>query len=367
MKTFYKIIPVFFISLFYSCVAPYQMTTTFNEKGEVTRDIYTAVNTAITPATDTIDLSVFPFSDPGSWMITQTDTSYVWYAGKAHPVNLWARKQYASLTTAQEEMMKVPMREFFSPQEQFRKQFRWFYTYYSYEACFPEIEDKGKIPLENYLSRDEMEVWLTGSNRETFFRGMNGMEINQILQEIEAKFLTWLKQNLFEVAWEVLENQLKADGLPADLNRMEQVNREEFFNKWFVKKEYSPDEDREVSAGTIAELLDKEFKTINYTSLYLAHKDTINKKVDEWWNQMEPEQGIVLKYQINLPGNLLCANTELIEEGMPFWRITRAAILPDAYTVSAQSRQANPWAFIITFALIAVLIGFIVLRKRKHK
>ncbi|MCD7935235.1 MAG: hypothetical protein LUG98_00075 [Tannerellaceae bacterium] len=362
MKKIYHLLPVLFSGLCYSCIAPYQMTTTFTEKGEVTRDIYTAVTRQETGALDT---DPFPFISEDGWTLSQVDTFYLYYAGKPQAMNARATRNYSSLEVAQQTRMKQPMQEFFSPREQFKKQFRWFYTYYTYEACFPEAGDKGKVPIETYLSPDEITVWLTGKNKDIFFRGMNGMEINQLLQAIEEKFLTWLKHNLFEVSWEVLEKRTAEQGDPQDLIRIRQIDRTAFFERYFIKKQYSPEEERDVSTGMVTGLLDNEFSTNNFSHLYTTYKKEMDEEVDAWWNRMEPDQGIVLKYEVKLPGTLVQTNTELFDEGTPFWQITLATLWMEDYTLTAQSRTANAWAFIVTFLFIGITAGTLFRRKRK--
>ena len=46
------------------------------------------------------------------------------------------------------------------PMERVKKSFRWFYTYYIYTATYKELQDKGPVPLDNYLNKEEQMIWL---------------------------------------------------------------------------------------------------------------------------------------------------------------------------------------------------------------
>ena len=48
---------------------------------------------------------------------------------------------------------KDPMyRPLVTPQETLTKHFRWFYNYYTYTGIYPELADKGPVPLKNFLN-----------------------------------------------------------------------------------------------------------------------------------------------------------------------------------------------------------------------
>ena len=55
--------------------------------------------------------------------------------------------------------------------------FRWFYTYYIYTATYKELQDKGPVPLDNYLNKEEQMIWLQGN--DDAFRGMKAGSRNE--------------------------------------------------------------------------------------------------------------------------------------------------------------------------------------------
>lgn len=88
------------------------------------------------------------------------------------------------------------------PTEQLKKRFKWFYTYYIYTATYKELPDKGPVPLDKYLNKEEQIIWFRGDNAA--FSGMNGIEQNDKLDKLEAKFGEWYNRSQYEIIWEVI-------------------------------------------------------------------------------------------------------------------------------------------------------------------
>ena len=61
-----------------------------------------------------------------------------------------------------------------------------------------------------------------------------------------------------------------------------------------------------------------------------------------------------------MPGQLITTNTTLHEGETPYWKIDAYRLLPGDYTLEAQSRVPNIWAFIVTglLGILAVLLRF---------
>ncbi|MFW5656170.1 MAG: hypothetical protein ACOC0C_01030 [Bacteroidota bacterium] len=60
----------------------------------------------------------------------------------------------------------------------------------------PENEQNLMQKIQDYLSDTEARVWL--QDNAGYFKGMNGIEISEILEDIEKKFNQWINRNIFE-------------------------------------------------------------------------------------------------------------------------------------------------------------------------
>lgn len=107
------------------------------------------------------------------------------------------------------------------PMERVKKSFRWFYTYYIYTATYKELQDKGPVPLDNYLNKEEQMIWLQGN--DDAFRGMNGIEMNDKLDKLEAKFGEWYNRSIYEINWEVIHHFASLQGDTACLQCLKEL------------------------------------------------------------------------------------------------------------------------------------------------
>jgi hypothetical protein len=53
-----------------------------------------------------------------------------------------------------------------------------------------------------------------------------------------------------------------------------------------------------------------------------------------------------------MSGKLMATNSDLQTDGTLIWKINMLKFLADDYTLTAKSRTANIWAFVITLLLI---------------
>ena len=74
------------------------------------------------------------------------------------------------------------------------KQFRWFYTDYTFSETFECLMPKFSIPLTNFLTQDDINFWLTG--KPDLLDGMPGCEMSGYLTTYEKLFNRWVNANL---------------------------------------------------------------------------------------------------------------------------------------------------------------------------
>ena len=104
------------------------------------------------------------------------------------------------------------------PQEKLEKHFRWFYTYYTFTCNYRQIEERGPIPLEHYLNKQEQELLFQGDLTRT--RGMNGLELNDKLNDLTDRFVKWYNESLFEIRFETIEEWEAKSGNKTFISRL---------------------------------------------------------------------------------------------------------------------------------------------------
>ena len=61
-----------------------------------------------------------------------------------------------------------------------------------------------------------------------------------------------------------------------------------------------------------------------------------------------------MMYQVRMPGRLTSANTDLMDDGFPVWKVDGYRLLAGDLTIEATSRQVRPLGFILLGLVILV-------------
>ena len=228
------------------------------------------------------------------------------------------------------------------PRESLKKRFRGFYTYYDFEAVYPRLAYTGTVPIDQYLNADEQQCFFQGDM--SAYRGLNGMEIKDELDELENKFLQWYAHSIYEEYIDAICHFAQADGLPYQPAGIKDT-------LFALHKKDILESSEKIDSKYICTLLDAHFSGKQFTALHTQKHEEIEQWVEEKL-QMEQYE-IRVQYALSLPGKLLSANTELRKHDNPLWKIDAFKLLAQDYSLAANSRAANPWVFVLAGLLLA--------------
>ena len=234
------------------------------------------------------------------------------------------------------------------PQEKLEKQFRWFYTYYTFTCRYHQIEEKGPVPIENYLNEQEQRLLFQGD--QSGYQGMNGIELNDKLNDITERFMKWYDESLYELRFETLEEWEAKSGNKAFASKLKADK--DAIKKAAIEKAKGTD----LESIDMGQLLDSFYQTNYFAAVFQKDKDQINLLFDEKCRITELF-GHQIKYKIKMPGRLITVNTSLREGETPYWKIDAYRMLPGDYLLEARSRVPNTWAFVLTGLLALLAIG----------
>jgi hypothetical protein len=233
------------------------------------------------------------------------------------------------------------------------KKFRWFYTYYKYTETYPKSEIKIKVPIENFMTKDEILYWFRG--KPDILKGMNGMEAREYLGEIEDKYNKWFEKNLWEIQFDALLSCYDSiKNCPVTKTELE--NKKDSLYKH--KNQKFPDYD-------MKEALNTYFKTTSFSALWKNDNSPMTLFENNFMqtNYNLPEE--TFNYRLILPGKVIQANDAFISGDTLIWRLTAQRLIPDSLVIEAESRRVNLWAFILTALVFIVSIGSFVWKGRK--
>ncbi|MDR1120715.1 MAG: hypothetical protein LBM08_07330 [Dysgonamonadaceae bacterium] len=336
-----------------ACNTYYRMTTVVSPNGQVRKNIYTRGDSAFLSGDKSHN--PFLFNLDSGWEIEpcEQDTS--------RNYNVKVTKQgYLAEDFSNPVPTEDYMRPLAVPQESMNKRFKWFYTYYTFTSRYLQLTEKGPIPISNYLDSTEIKLWFRGDLHDyPGITGMNGVELNGILDRIADKFNKWYSNSMYEISFEIVQSVANTSANPLAM-RLPEIK--DTLYTLISKKEVD-----EISPAKICQYLDNYFGTSDFSSIEKEHKKRIDSMYDEK-TRLVNLFGISMDYELVMPGVVVAANTPFKNQDTLVWKVDAYRIFTGDYVLTAESRTPNLWSFIVTALLIAVSTGcFIkVFRRRKR-
>ncbi len=231
-----------------------------------------------------------------------------------------------------------------TPKESLKKCFRWFYTYYTFTAVYPEITDKGNVPMDKYLNETERRLYLQGDM--SGYSGMTGMELKEELGDIETSFMKWYTRSVYDMYFDVIEYFAENDQ-----SRLSSIKDSLFvINEEQLGKQLGP------TMEEICNMLDEYFATDHFSKLYAENKQEMENMSEKKMKVIDELMNFNIQYELTLPGKLITANTTLYHNNVLSWKVDAFRFLADDYILTAESRAVNIWAFVVTLLLIVFAV-----------
>jgi len=226
------------------------------------------------------------------------------------------------------------------------KKFRWFYTYYIYRENYPKIQYNFDIPIEKYMSKEEAQFWFTG--KPNLLLGMNGIEIREYSGNLEDKYNLWFAQNNWNKGFEILvENYDLIKNQPVTKERLISL-RDTIFEK----------SSKDLQDINMEKILNKYFKTTAFTSLWETKNSPMVKFEKDFDNQDYVQYfNKAFTFKLVMPGKVSQPSNVEIQGDTLVWKLTAYRMIHDNFTIEAESRKANVWAFILTAVIMIVAVG----------
>jgi len=228
------------------------------------------------------------------------------------------------------------------------KQFRWFYTYYTYRETYPMIKTGFELPIENYMTKDEAMFWFTG--KPNILQGKDGMEMREYLGKIEENYNKWITQNLWNAEYKVLLNNYDSLSEKPVAKEQLQTLKDSIYNSKI----------KNIGDVNMETALNSFFKTNAFSELWNNQNSPMKKFEKDFGEKFASFQFRGFNYKLILPGKITQPGDAIIHGDTLVWELTSQRLVPADYVIEAQSRKANVWAFILTgiLALVAVASFF---------
>ena len=310
-----------------SCQTPYRMTTTINPDGSLQRKIYSPYD------------EFFFLPDSIIWELSND-------SAKIGVFETVVSRKFASVNNLTEGLeYDKSMQPIIAPEENLKKHFRWFYTYYKFMAYYKNISDKIPVSISNYLDETQQKLWLNGDF--SAHQGLSGWRLKEEMDKIESKFYNWLGQNIYKENFKVIQ---QIDG---------QSGNSPYYPKLAVTKDslfiviYKSTDNYDIiddfSAKNICHILDLHFNTNHFSMLYTDNEAAMtNTHV----NKIIELASILIEYELIMPGKIIETNAPINNHDTLVWHVDALRFISQDFQITAQSRTPNYWAFVVTILLI---------------
>lgn len=269
--------------------------------------------------------------------------------------NVVLRKNYASVNEMANQFKFKKSHDWSKMKVNYslEKKFRWFYTYYCYKETYPKLVTNFEIPIESFMTKEESQFWFTG--QPDILRGMNGVEIREYVGKIEDNFNKWYAQNMWNQEYKCLvSNYSKIKNKPVDIETLELL-RDTIFK---TVKDYENIE--------MKHILNNYFKTNEFTVLWKGDGSPMKKYEDS----LDEQEYMTyfsesFNYKLVMPGKVKLPENAIQQGDTLVWTLNAYRMALDDYTIEAQSRKTNIWAFILTGLILIVAIGSFIWKPKK--
>ena len=314
----------------------YRIFTRVDRDGSCQREIYTQADSIH-------DDIFFPYDLSSDWIISQTDTVIEEHLSQKNKKHMKISKKFQSIAALPNGLRSDKV--FPMSKESLKKRFRWFYTYYTFTATYPELTDKGSVPMDKYLTEAEQKFYLQG--KLSAYRGMSGMELKEKLDDIEVCFMNWYSHSMYGLCFDVVSYHASVTDIEFHTQLIAIKD-----SLYAVNKEQLAAGLGSASLDDVCELLDKYFTTAVFSTLYAEKREEMDSMLEEKTSVVNEYSKFDIRYELVLPGKILATNTDLQNNGVLAWNINLFRFLADDYTLTAESRAVNVWAFAVTLLLI---------------
>jgi hypothetical protein len=260
-------------------------------------------------------------------------------------------KKFPSVQAANQEL-DTPVDTLFHVHSEFKKRFRWFYTYIEYRETFRPINRFKQINPKDYFNlEDSLFIQRLPGEGATISKADSLFldNLNTKMSEV------YLQDALFAEYFSILETVIRKN--TTDSKWLDTLAS----NKEAIYREMENWDGETLFAAKLAAKVGIPLPEESSNRDFAALSKDINSRVDF----MSAAQNGQYINRIEMPWTVMTSNADSIAGNALYWRPMSIKFATQPYTMFAVSRQLNLWAVVLSLVVIGLSV-FIWLRPRAH-
>lgn len=264
--------------------------------------------------------------------------------------NVIYQKKFASAEEANAELATV-RDTLFRVSSKFDKKFRWFYTYLYYSDTYHTINRMNLLP-DDYITQEDY-AFIDRLPAE-----------GKVISKADSFFLSELHKRIFDIYglraiyeahYSLNEKLIHESGLEDRWLDTLKKHKENIYQR-LVKNDNVPEDFMYKSMDSLGIPFPMKKMRTRFDELYKqedAKTDFINHASEGKYTHV-----------INMPWKIVRTNADSVSGNQLMWNPPSIKFLLKDYTMYAEARKMNIWAFVVS-ALVIVFTGYLLLRKGK--
>jgi len=237
------------------------------------------------------------------------------------------------------------------------EEFLWFFTAYRYQEVYETFNPYVRIPITDYVSPKELDLWLRHEIYEEPYR-FKGDSLS--VDDASDRYEQWYARSFFESYYALFLKGVELLGDPALTREDVESKKEELFQ---AVSESSPEPKRALIVGEL-------FQNVLRTERVQAAIEANARGFEELERKEAFESRVFsndYEAHVAMPGLITDTNAPTVEGNRASWSKFMTSCYFGEYEIWVESRVVNWWAIILTGALMLIgvtLYAFGILKRR---
>jgi hypothetical protein len=261
------------------------------------------------------------------------------------------------------------------PDIRLKKQFRWFYTYYTYSEIYPMSFPFQKVPVDSFLTGleqslimdDDRTAYSPDSNKliwrvkgsEYTYTPADSVKMKKLREKCEQKFIGWMNASIIEDYIDLLKKNFKDEAVIIELSK----KKEAWKNAGVPRIDFNKNVDF-TSIDFLNAIGDSITGSGRLKELYEKNAGIFEEFISKLRKVENFGYDDSYTHVLSLPGKLYFTNSDNVGLNDLEWHVENMFFFMKDYEMKASSRVANLWIMVLS-GLLAVGLIWVLFARRK--